>query len=79
MIKSFDRASNDDRVKGLFGDALKWLLKNIGVKAIDWLSKKAHDWVDQRAKGIENGGPDGGDYDCADEQEESKYDGESRE
>jgi len=45
-------APPDERIKGLFGDAINWLLKNVGVKALDWMHGKAHDWIDDKVKGL---------------------------
>lgn len=42
--------SDSERINGLFGDAIKWLLKNVGVKAVDWLSTKAHEFIDDKTK-----------------------------
>lgn len=54
MIREMATEDNPGKVKGLFGDAIKWLLKNVGIKAIDDLSKTAHKWIDKRvtAKGL---------------------------
>lgn len=42
--------TNPERINGLFGDAIKWLLKNVGVKAVDWLSQKGHELIDDKQK-----------------------------
>lgn len=42
ILSHLDSSPKEERIKGLFGDAVKWLLRNVGVKALDWLHGKAH-------------------------------------
>lgn len=51
ILSKLDNSPKEERIKGLFGDAVKWLLKNVGVKALDWLHGKAHDFISQKVKG----------------------------
>lgn len=57
VLRLLDSLPNDpknERVKGLFGDAIKWLIKNLGLKVIDWGRDKIADMVDApRVKGLD--------------------------
>lgn len=46
------RGSSEERISGLFSDALKWLLKKFGVKAIDWVRDRAHEFIENKTKGL---------------------------
>lgn len=51
VLSSLSNETKEERIKGLFQDGVKWLLKNVGIKALDWLNEKAHDWIDSKVKG----------------------------
>lgn len=56
--------ADHEKIQGLFGDAVRWLLKNVGVKAIDWLSAEAKKYI--------NKGPLELDYGEHDEEDDSR-------
>lgn len=54
LVESLGEDSKPDRVKGLFGDALKWLVKNLGLKVIDWGRNQLADYAGvPQVKGLE--------------------------
>jgi hypothetical protein len=44
-MHNLDDTSKEQRVKGLFGGALKWLLKTLGLPLIDLAARKATDKI----------------------------------
>lgn len=52
QVMASHSGTNPERINGLFGDAIKWLFKNVGVKAVDWLSKTAHSFIDDKSKQV---------------------------
>lgn len=73
LAASLSRDGTEQRVKGLFGDALRWLLKHLGAPVLD----KAKQWVDEYTRNVKGIGYDedeDDDYeDCSDRETAKSY------